>query len=122
MKDKKVGDTVFMRKSERRNSSQDGDYYVTKVGNKYLTINKSKDGKLQDILVHKQPHPQGNYHLTKTSYGSGDYVFVSEDSCNDFLKAGRLSLEISEQFRFGNSNYSLTQLEQVAKILGIETE
>ena len=122
MKDKKVGDTVFLYASDRRDSYYDGIYFIIKIGNKYLTINKDVDGKLKNTLVYKQAHTKGEYHLTKASYGSGCYVFSSEDSCNNHLKAKRLSQEISEQLRFGNSNYSLTQLEQVAKILGIETK
>lgn len=122
MKDKKVGDTVFLYASDRRDSYSDGIYFITKIGKKYLTINKDKDEGYPSVLVNKNEYTSGYYHLTKSTYGSGSYVFSAEKDCKDYLKARSLSSRISDKFRFGSSYYSLTQLEEVAKILGIKTE
>lgn len=121
MKDKKVGDTVFLVKSDRRNSRQDGEYYITKIGTKFITICKNKDGNSSPYKVDKNPF-NSFYHLTVQNWGGSDSVFPDEQTYNDYRKADKISRAVSDLFKWGNITYSLTQLEEVAKILGIETE
>lgn len=92
---------------------------VVFVGRKYFSTCKQ--------LYENVPHMHTQFHVDtwrqKTQYSADEVLYESPEEYHREHKAIKLQNAIRRAFEFwGSTKYTLEQLEQCAKILGIEAE
>ena len=121
LENKKVGDTDYLHYSDRRYSNRGGEFFITKIGRKYISIARDKDTSYVDFQVNKSPHNHF-YHLTAQTCGGSSYVFPDEKAYQDYFTVSRIEKKLESLFKFGNKSYTLEQMLKVAEILNINLE
>lgn len=121
LENKKVGDTVYLHYSNRRDSHLGGEFFITKIGRKYISLAREKDSEYVDFQVNKSPHNHF-YHLTVQTYGGSSSVFPDKQAYQDYLVVSKIERKLGDMFKYGNNSYTLEQMLKVTEILNIRWE
>lgn len=74
---KTLGDTVYLRKRDRKKRLEDGDYYIVKVTSKWFFISKDENDTINSIKVEKHLR-YGGFYYTEVTLDGSDAVFESK--------------------------------------------
>ena len=109
----KVGMTFAMHNvNTNRRSDKLSEIVVTKIGRKWITFT-------QGSYAEYKFDSEG---IELSDYGHNS-LYLSQEAYDDKVKADNLGRKIADSFSFrGKKNYTLTQLKEVAYILGIEID
>lgn len=113
-KDFKVGQTVWLIKTERVKITESipAPAKVTKVGNKYVTVDWFRPVQFYDRGCGE------DYFVEKTVYSPSAFLFDTKEHAQEFVERRILERDLRAAFDYGNlAKLSIEQLREVKRIL-----
>lgn len=119
MNNPKVGDKLFLVDAGNRARTYNKQRYceVTKVGRKYFTVTYGEKPYETEVEFHLDTRRQ------RTEYSDAYALYESEQEWADEIEKSKLAYLIELAIKYGgHKRYTITQLREVVKVLGIQLE